>query len=544
MDSPIHPPFLPTLAVKQQPEPCRVRPLARLRAAGLSLLPALVAALSLSGCTKPVSLREQDVLKHVAHRYRAFFPDAADPDPRHDVGLLRPRFGLPAILGTGSATAATAGLLSFDVEVMERGGPVPLALALVPHELPTETAARCASLPTDPPATATGWAVDPAPSAEPGCHPLRIVSTRREPLPDGAAHVFLTVQALGPVPPRDYDLYLRSPVDSPTRAPRSVWLRPGDPAAAPLRIAHLSDLHVGKGRHGRVLENLERVLNDVNAGAPDLVVLTGDIANMGTRARLEERAAELLQRLNAPVLAVLGNHDHGFGSMLFRTPYGAGWANFARVFHPSLLYSLNLGGWEFIGFDSGPSEFSARVLTRGLSPESLAVLEEKVAAAQRAGRRGVILFSHAPSRAALSTRADPEKPGPVGRMYRGARAFETVLLRHAPELRLIHLSGHTHWSDLYEAHARAGEAPRRFVRWDANSLTPCLTPLRGRVSLITTQSATHTTFPLRKNGQGYGFTWLVLDERAPQVAFQRYRGPAAQKCEQPAVGRSVALHTL
>ena len=50
--------------------------------------------------------------------------------------------------------------------------------------------------------------------------------------------------------------------------------------------------------------------------------------------------------------------------MLFRTRYGAGWSNFARAFHPSLLYSMTLDGWEFIGFDSGPSEFSARVLTR------------------------------------------------------------------------------------------------------------------------------------------------------------------------------------
>lgn len=479
-------------------------------------------------CTRPVSLREKDVLTHIAKDYRAFFPAGADPDPGRDVGLLRPRFGLPAILSAderadairmSEGVAATSQAApSFEVEVLERGGPGALRLVLGHHELSDAQLAACAAEPQQP---------------VPGCYPLRVVSARREPVTPDTAHAFLTVEPIAPLPPRDYDLYVTSQEDAPTRAPRAVWLRGAGSSSAPLRIAHLSDLHIGKNSHGHLYENLERVLVDVNAGAPDLVVLTGDIANMGTRARLEERAREILLRINAPVLAIMGNHDHGFGRMLFRTRYGAGWSNFARAFHPSLLYSLTLDGWEFIGFDSGPSEFSARVLTRGLAPETLAVLEEKVRAAHTAGRRGVILFSHAPSRASLTTATNSEKPGPVGRMYRGARAFETVLLNQAPGMRLIHLAGHTHWSDLYEAHAKDGEVPARFVRWAPNALTPCLSPLSGRVALITTQSATHTTFPLRKNGQGYGFTWLHLDDERPRVAFQRYRGPAALECSIP-----------
>jgi hypothetical protein len=56
-------------------------------------------------------------------------------------------------------------------------------------------------------------------------------------------------------------------------------------------------------------------------------------------------------------------------------------------------------------------------------------------------------------------------------------------------------------------------------------------PLRGQVSLITTQSASHTTFPYRRNGQGYGFTWLLLGEKqAPQVAFRRFRGSLPERC--------------
>jgi hypothetical protein len=231
------------------------------------------------------------------------------------------------------------------------------------------------------------------------------------------------------------------------------------------------------------------------------------------------------------VVVVIGNHDLGFGpTPILTNHYGAGWANFARAFHPHLLFSLTLGEWEFIGFDSGPSVFSPRVIVRGLADETLAAIAEELAAAQRRNSRGVILFSHAPSRAALTTSGDPRQVGIFGRMRRGASAFERVLLDAAPTLRVIHLAGHTHWSDLFEAVAPAGQRPERFHRWSADALLPCPQPLRGPVSLITTQSASHTSFPLRRNGEGYGFTWLLLGRPDAQVAFMRYRGTEPLHC--------------
>ncbi|HEY1586953.1 MAG TPA: hypothetical protein VGH63_14765, partial [Polyangia bacterium] len=62
------------------------------------------------------------MLSQVNAHYRAFFPGDGDPDPAHDAGLLRPRFGLPAIAQTGHA---------FDVEWLERGGPVAVRAALL-----------------------------------------------------------------------------------------------------------------------------------------------------------------------------------------------------------------------------------------------------------------------------------------------------------------------------------------------------------------------------------------------------------------------------
>jgi hypothetical protein len=141
-----------------------------------------------------------------------------------------------------------------------------------------------------------------------------------------------------------------------------------------------------------------------------------------------------------------------------------------------------------------------------------------------------VLFSHAPSRAALTTGGDPLHIGLFGRMRRGSNAFKRLLLDAAPELQVIHLAGHTHWSDLFEAVAPQGQRPARFHRWSTDTLSPCPQPLRGPVALITTRSASHTSFPFRGNAQGYGFTWLTLAEPFPQVAFMRYRGPLPERC--------------
>lgn len=83
---------------------------------------------------------------------------------------------------------------------------------------------------------------------------------------------------------------------------------PGLPAGlAPVRVAHVSDLHagsfVGPG-------DLDDVRARIGALAPDLVVFTGDFISN----RIEDlgAVADDLQRIDAPggVFAVFGNHDY------------------------------------------------------------------------------------------------------------------------------------------------------------------------------------------------------------------------------------------
>jgi len=77
-----------------------------------------------------------------------------------------------------------------------------------------------------------------------------------------------------------------------------------------LRIAHLSDLHIGNGMEGA---RLEALVDRVNALEADLVAVTGDIFDFDL-SHVEE-GAHRLGRLRARrgVYAVLGNHDHYTG---------------------------------------------------------------------------------------------------------------------------------------------------------------------------------------------------------------------------------------
>jgi predicted MPP superfamily phosphohydrolase len=80
----------------------------------------------------------------------------------------------------------------------------------------------------------------------------------------------------------------------------------------PLRIAILSDLHVGSPFNG--IGNLQKIVDLTNSEKPDLICVLGDLVIQGVRGGTfvaPEPIANELRRLRAPsgVVAVLGNHD-------------------------------------------------------------------------------------------------------------------------------------------------------------------------------------------------------------------------------------------
>jgi 3',5'-cyclic AMP phosphodiesterase CpdA len=74
-----------------------------------------------------------------------------------------------------------------------------------------------------------------------------------------------------------------------------------------MRIAQLSDIHVLDGRFEESL--LEAAIDEINAEAPELVVVAGDLTANGYREQFEY-AHERLERIECPeVVLVPGNHD-------------------------------------------------------------------------------------------------------------------------------------------------------------------------------------------------------------------------------------------
>jgi predicted MPP superfamily phosphohydrolase len=106
---------------------------------------------------------------------------------------------------------------------------------------------------------------------------------------------------------------VREAVSRPVERRLTVKLAGWPSDARPLKIALLSDIHLGN--YAMDAGRLRRIVGQVNTARPDLVLLAGDFVVGHDAAGAAERAAGLeapLSRLNAPlgVVAVLGNHDH------------------------------------------------------------------------------------------------------------------------------------------------------------------------------------------------------------------------------------------
>lgn len=77
-----------------------------------------------------------------------------------------------------------------------------------------------------------------------------------------------------------------------------------------VKIVLMSDLHLGY--HNRRSE-FRKWVDRINEEHPDLILIGGDIIDISVRPLLEENMAEEFHRLEAPVLACLGNHEYYSG---------------------------------------------------------------------------------------------------------------------------------------------------------------------------------------------------------------------------------------
>jgi len=75
----------------------------------------------------------------------------------------------------------------------------------------------------------------------------------------------------------------------------------------PMKVVMFSDLHLGY--HNRKAE-WQKWVDMINAEKPDLILVAGDIIDGYVRPLLEEDMAADFHKLNAPVVACLGNHEY------------------------------------------------------------------------------------------------------------------------------------------------------------------------------------------------------------------------------------------
>ena len=87
---------------------------------------------------------------------------------------------------------------------------------------------------------------------------------------------------------------------------QEIHITPGKQLERPLKIVMVSDLHAGF--HNRRAE-VGRWVDIINAEHPDLVLIAGDLIDGNVRPIKEYGTAEEFQRLTAPTIACLGNHE-------------------------------------------------------------------------------------------------------------------------------------------------------------------------------------------------------------------------------------------
>jgi Icc protein len=194
--------------------------------------------------------------------------------------------------------------------------------------------------------------------------------------------------------------------------------------AGSVLLAQLSDLHIGANENGfDPVAHLEAVIEAVRTlpNRPDAVLVSGDLTDDGAEAGYRV-ARELLERLEAPLHVLPGNHDHrGRLRAAFGLP-GQG--------DEPIRYSAEVGGLRLVVFDSNvPGQDPGRY-----DPEQLAWLDAELSAEPT---RPTLLALHHPPLATGIEEWDGInlEPGQLPRLAE-------IVARH-PQLRAI-VGGHLH----------------------------------------------------------------------------------------------------
>jgi uncharacterized protein len=132
---------------------------------------------------------------------------------------------------------------------------------------------------------------------------------------------------------------------------------------APLRIAHLTDLHVGRVTP---LSVQREAIALTNAQEPDLVVITGDFV-CHSQLYLDQLTA-LMRTFRVPVVGVLGNHDYWAGAEEVRAALQRGGVEVLR--NRNTTITLRGQKLQLVGLDDAYTGHARREeACKGLRPD-------------------------------------------------------------------------------------------------------------------------------------------------------------------------------
>ncbi|HZA15150.1 MAG TPA: metallophosphoesterase [Myxococcaceae bacterium] len=136
-----------------------------------------------------------------------------------------------------------------------------------------------------------------------------------------------------------------------------------DPAHDGIRVAQLSDIHVGPFTpDGRIIS----AVRSLNALKPDLVVLTGDFVT--TKRDPIDRMSDLLRDIALPTVAVLGNHDHW--SSADRVTRALEKASISVLRNQHTTLALRGAPFHVLGVDDGTTRHDDAAATFGPVPRT------------------------------------------------------------------------------------------------------------------------------------------------------------------------------
>jgi 3',5'-cyclic AMP phosphodiesterase CpdA len=275
-----------------------------------------------------------------------------------------------------------------------------------------------------------------------------------------------------------------------------------------MRILHLSDLHFG--HHDEELA--AGLAADIAGQHPDLVVVSGDFTQIGSRSEFEAARA-FLDALEAPVFAVPGNHDIPARNLLLRflDPY----RHYRRYISEELEPFLELGGVALAGLRTSRRMRAELNWSHGsISRKQLERLREQFAAAAPDAVRVVV--AHHPL---LQPQAVMETP------MRLVRRADLALKTFAEAgVRLV-LSGHFHLSYV-RRHEHLGEIGEGDLRGPREA---ALAPV-----LVAQASSTIST---RLRGDLNAYNLIDIDDETIVITVREWHGDGwvtREKATEPA----------